>query len=110
MQKAILTGIAASTGIGSGTVVVIDDLIDGIPAPEGVDIVVIGEMIPPEVTLLPANTRALVTDEGGLLCHGATLAREMQIPCVVGTQDATSMLKAGEVVTVDGGKGVVYRG
>ncbi len=50
---------------------------------------------------------AIVTDEGGMTCHAAIVAREMKKPCVVGTKTATSMLKDGDRVEVDADNGIV---
>jgi pyruvate,water dikinase len=50
---------------------------------------------------------ALVTDGGGILSHPAIIAREYGMPAVVGTGNATSLLRDGQRVTVDGGTGVV---
>jgi len=43
----------------------------------------------------------LITDEGGMLSHAAILAREMAIPCIVGTQRATQVLRNGDEVEID---------
>jgi len=51
--------------------------------------------------------KAFVTDEGGLTCHAAIVARELNIPCIVGTKIATKVLKDGDLVEVDADKGVV---
>jgi pyruvate,water dikinase len=53
---------------------------------------------------------AIVTDVGGRTCHAAIVSRELGIPCVVGTGTATHTLKTGQVITVDGSKGLVYKG
>jgi len=56
---------------------------------------------------------AIVTNRGGRTCHAAIIARELGVPAVVGTGDATSTIKSGEVVTVscaEGDSGRVYRG
>jgi pyruvate,water dikinase len=53
---------------------------------------------------------ALVTDGGGILSHPAIIAREHGIPAVVGTGNATDILKDGQTVTVDGTTGVVETG
>jgi pyruvate,water dikinase len=53
---------------------------------------------------------AVVTDGGGMTCHAAIVTRELGVPCVVGARAATSILRDGEVVTVDGREGVVYEG
>ncbi len=52
---------------------------------------------------------AFVTDEGGILCHAAIIAREMQKPCVIGTKTATKVLKDGDLVEVDAEKGIVHK-
>ena len=51
---------------------------------------------------------AVVTDEGGYTCHAAILARELHIPAVVGTREATRVLKQGRTVIVDGDSGLVF--
>ena len=53
---------------------------------------------------------AIVTDEGGMTCHAAIVSRELGIPCIVGTREATKVLKTGEDYTVDAKTGVVYEG
>ena len=50
---------------------------------------------------------ALVIDMGGMLSHAAVVARELEIPCVVNTRDATSRLRTGDRVRVDGKAGTV---
>ncbi|MFZ5364817.1 MAG: PEP-utilizing enzyme [Patescibacteria group bacterium] len=53
------------------------------------------------------NVKAIITDEGGITCHAAIVARELKIPCVIGTKIATKILKDGDKVEVDAEKGVV---
>jgi pyruvate,water dikinase len=61
---------------------------------------------------VPAMKRAaaIVTDLGGRTCHAAIVSRELGIPCVVGCDVATTTLKQGQLVTVDGTNGYVYDG
>lgn len=61
--------------------------------------------------LVPAMIKAgaLVTDEGGITCHAAIVSREFEIPCIVGTGNATQVLKDGDLVEVDANKGVVKK-
>jgi phosphoenolpyruvate synthase/pyruvate phosphate dikinase len=71
-----------------------------------------GEILVSPMTIpdfLPAMKKAaaFITDEGGILCHAAILARELRKPCIVGTQVATQILKNGDYVEVDAFKGVV---
>ena len=62
--------------------------------------------------MVPAMRRAsgIVTDEGGVTCHASIISRELGIPCVVGTGDATTTLKEESGVTLDGKKGLVFDG
>lgn len=59
--------------------------------------------------LLPAMERAaaIITDKGGITCHAAIVARELKIPCVIGTEIATKVLCDGDFVEVDANKGIV---
>ena len=71
-----------------------------------------GEILVSPMTIpdfLPAMKKAaaFVTDEGGILCHAAILSRELQKPCIVGTQFATQVFKNGDYVEVDAYKGIV---
>ncbi len=58
---------------------------------------------------LPAikKAKAIVTDEGGVTCHAVIVSREMKIPCIVGTNNATGILKDGDLIEVDAKKGIV---
>ena len=104
----ILTGLAASPGIASGKVKIIGDLKDLDKIQEG-DILVTS-MTNPDMVVTMQKSAAIVTDEGGLTAHAAIVSREMGIPCVVGTQEATIRLKENEIVTVDGYTGKIYKG
>ena len=106
--KVLLKGAAASLGSASGPVKIIHK-------PDEIDKVLKGDILVTEMTtpdFVPAMRRAIgiVTDTGGRTCHAAIVSRELGIPCVVGTGTATHILKAGQVVTVDGVAGVVYQG
>ena len=50
---------------------------------------------------------AIITDEGGVTCHAAIVSRELKIPCIIGTECATSILKDGDLVEVDANQGIV---
>ncbi|TSC93735.1 MAG: pyruvate, water dikinase [Candidatus Berkelbacteria bacterium Athens1014_28] len=106
--EVLLRGAAASMGMARGPVKVIHSY-------EQIDEVKDGDVLVTEMTtpdFVPAMKRAvaIVTDTGGRTCHAAIVSREMGIACVVGTGTATSKLKTGQVVTVDGVKGLVYKG
>lgn len=70
------------------------------------DILVAG-MTKPDYIGAMKKAVAFVTDEGGLTSHAAIVARELKIPCIVGTKIATKVLKDGMVVEVDADKGIV---
>jgi pyruvate,water dikinase len=69
--------------------------------------VVVTRAVTPALAALVAGCAALVSESGGLLDHGAALARELGIPCVVGCRGAWQRLEDGALVTVDGDRGTV---
>ena len=66
------------------------------------------EMTVPTWVPLFATVRAVVADSGGILSHCAIVAREFNLPAVVGSQVGTAVIKSGQTITVDGTKGLVY--
>jgi pyruvate,water dikinase len=104
--KEVLSGIGGSPGMVSGRVKVISNIHEFGKFQEG-DILV-APTTNPSWTPLFMMAKAVVTEVGGMLSHGAVVAREYQIPCVLGVRGATSVLKDGELITVDGAKGVIY--
>ena len=107
-EKLLLTGIPASRGIASGPVIKVASPKDITKVKEG-DILV-AHMTSPDYVPAMKKAKAIVTDEGGRTSHAAIVSRELRIPCVVGTIQATSMLKEGEIITVDGEAGKIYEG
>jgi len=104
----LLKGAAASLGVISGPVKIIHK-------PSEIDKVEVGDILVTEMTtpdFVPAMRKAaaIVTDTGGRTCHASIVSRELGIPCVVGTGTATTTLKNSQMVTVDGAKGLVYKG
>ena len=63
----------------------------------------------PSIIMAMKKAAAFVTDEGGLTCHAAIVAREMKKPCVIGTKIATKVFKDGDVVEVDAERGIVRK-
>jgi len=53
------------------------------------------------------RAKAIITDDGGILCHAAILSREFKIPCIISTKVATKILRNGDLIEVDAEKGVV---
>lgn len=106
--EVILTGLAASPGIASGKIKIVEKLEDLQKIIQGD--VLVTKMTNPDMVVTMQKSAAIVTDEGGMTAHAAIVSREMGIPAVVGTQEATTKLKEGETITVDGFTGKIYRG
>ncbi|ACS33545.1 phosphoenolpyruvate synthase [Thermococcus gammatolerans] len=106
--EVILKGLGASPGIGAGRVVVIFDASEIDKVKEGD--VLVTTMTNPDMVPAMKRASAIITDEGGRTSHAAIVSRELGIPAVVGTKVATKVLKTGDYVTVDGTRGVVYKG
>lgn len=104
-NKKGITGLAVSKGLVIGKVRVIGGLAQLKDCKKD-DILVTAQTRPQYNTFIKL-VRAIVTDEGGYLCHASMLAREFNIPCIVGTKNATQVLKDGDEVEVDADKGVV---
>jgi pyruvate,water dikinase len=107
-EEILVRGLGVSPGRGSGQAKVILDVrgIAGFHDRE----VLVTEMTTPDWVTAMKKASAIVTDLGGKTCHAAIVSRELGIPCVVGTENATKVLKNGDTVTVDGQRGLVFRG
>jgi len=104
----LLRGQGAAPGAASGPVRILGSLAEAGKFSDG-DILVT-RMTAPDWVPLMRRAAAIATDSGGMTCHAAIVSRELGIPCVVGTQDATRKLRDGEIVTVDATRGVVIEG
>ena len=104
----LVRGLGAAPGSASGPVRSIASLSDAGRLTPGD--VLVTHMTAPDWVPLMRRAAAVVTDSGGMTCHAAIVSRELGIPCVVGTGDATSRLRDGEVVTVDATHGGVLEG
>ncbi len=69
--------------------------------------ILVAETTAPELIVACKKAGAIVTDMGGLMSHAAIVSREFEIPCVVGTKNASKILKDGDVVEVDADRGVI---
>lgn len=107
-KEEILSGLAASPGVASGSVKILHGP-DELNKVEKGDVLVT-VMTNPDYVPAMRKAVAIVTDEGGITSHAAIVSREMGVPCIVGTEKATHILKDGDVITVDGSHGKVYKG
>ena len=104
-DSAILQGSIAQKGIARG-------FVRRVMGHKQIEEFKTGEILVSSMTIpdfLPAMKKAaaIVTNEGGILCHAAILARELQKPCITGTQFATHILRDGDYVEVDANNGIV---
>jgi pyruvate,water dikinase len=107
-KKILIRGLPASPGRGAGKAHII-------PTSDRVNEFQLGEILVTQMTApdwVPAmkKAKAIVTDSGGMTCHAAIVSRELGIPCIVATRNATKILTSGMDVTVDAKSGVVYAG
>ena len=114
-KKSICSGLAASPGIVSGVAVWVDE--------DQIDFTHINEttiLVTPMTNIkfvgAMRKAAAIITEKGGILCHGAMQGREIaklrgkELPCVVGIPDLFDKVTDGATITVDGTKGEVYLG
>ena len=104
----ILTGVPASSGTGSGPVHLVFNIEQALQLQSGS--VLVTPMTNPDMVVAMRNSAAIVTDVGGIICHAGIVSRELGLPCVVGTETATTTLAGGELITVNGSTGRIYRG
>ncbi len=108
--EVLVRGLPASPGAASGVArVILDPHGEEAAAFKEGDILVT-RMTDPDWVPLMKKAAAIVTDEGGMTSHAAIVSRELGIPAVVGTREGTKVIRTGTVVTVDGSRGVVYKG
>jgi pyruvate,water dikinase len=72
--------------------------------------VLVTDMTNPDFVPFMKIASAIVTDKGGITSHAAIVSRELAIPCVVGTETATEVMKTGKEYTVDSRNGIIYEG
>lgn len=98
-------GMAASTGVAIGMVRKIMNMGDISNMQEGE--ILVTSMTRPEFVTAMKRASAIVTDEGGITCHAAIISRELGIPCIIGTKEATKLLNTGDKVEVNANHGIV---
>ncbi len=110
-EEPLIEGRSIGQRIGAGTVRVLSSLADMATFEPGE--VLVADMTDPDWEPIMKKASAVVTNRGGRTCHAAIIARELGIPAVVGTGNATRVLSTGETVTVscaEGETGRVYPG
>jgi len=106
--KSLTNGTNASAGTVTGRVRIVHTAADAAAFQEG-DILVADKTLPDWVPAM-MRAKAIVTNNGGLISHAAIIARELGVPAIVGTKNATQHLRDGMIITVDGQSGHIFDG
>lgn len=109
--KLLLEGEAIGSKIASGKAKVIPNIAQIKKFRPGE--ILVTEMTDPDWTSIMKQAKAIIAEEGGRTCHAAIVSRELGIPCIVGADKATKLLKTGKMVTVDcslGQTGRIFEG
>jgi len=107
----LLIGASVGNAIASGKAVYIDNPGDADEFPEGS--ILVTHRTDPDWLPLMRKAAAIVTDTGGTTSHAAIVSRELRVPAIVGAGNATTLIKSGDIITVDcssGHQGMVYPG
>ncbi|MBI2445234.1 hypothetical protein HYV43_02490 [Candidatus Micrarchaeota archaeon] len=104
-MKKILSGLGTSPGQARGKVRIVSGPQDEPRFQEGE--ILVTRITDPTMVLMMNRAAAIVCDIGGMTSHPSILSREMGIPCVVATKNATKKLKDGQEISVDGKTGEV---
>lgn len=110
-EQPILKGIAIGNKIGQGRVKVISSISKISDFQKGD--VLVTKMTDPDWMPIMRLASAIITDEGGRTAHAAIVSRELGLPAIVGTKNATGILKTGDVATIDcssGSEGRIFKG
>lgn len=109
--KVLITGKSVGELIGQGKVSIIRDAKDIAKFKPGE--ILVTEMTDPDWEPIMKIAAGIVTERGGRTAHAAIISRELGLPCIVGTNIATKVLKQGQPVTIDcsqGDEGIIYDG
>lgn len=100
-------GVVAYPGDATGKTRVVRSNFDAARVKSGE--IIIAAMTTPVMVPAMKRAAAIITDEGGSLCHAAVIAREFKIPCIVGTRVATRVFKSGDIIHINSAKGTVIK-
>ncbi|MFA5931452.1 MAG: PEP-utilizing enzyme [archaeon] len=103
-----IKGKSAFPGLVTGIVCIINSKADFAKVNSKNQIIVAFSTTPDQVPIIK-KAAAIVTDEGGILSHASVISRELKIPCIIGTKNATKILKDGDLIEVDANKGIIKK-
>jgi len=108
--KVLVRGLAASPGIAFGKAKIILDIKDPKIHEFKKGDILVTKMTDPDWVPLMKIAGAIITDEGGMTSHAAIVSRELGIPAIVGSREATKVIQDNQEITVDAIRGIVYEG
>ena len=99
-----LEGIGSSNGVAEGYALVIEDINNNYQVK---DKILVTKMTDPGWVFLLATSKGVISEKGSLLSHTAIISRELKIPSIVGVEDATSSIRTGDYIKMDGSTGKI---
>lgn len=108
-DTAVLKGQAAFLGTVVGTVKIAFSVEDLKKISFEEPVILVTPMTTLQFVPFLKNVKGIVTDEGGITCHAAIVSRELGVPCVIGTRNATKILKDGDIVEVNANTGIIKK-
>lgn len=106
-NKSYLYGASACGGSAKGKAVIIKRKSEMLKFNYAEPSVLVSVEADPDLSIIMRRMAAVVTDQGGVTCHAAIIAREFNIPCVVGTKYATQYISEGDFLEVNADRGIV---
>lgn len=112
-NNSVLKGIVASRGLVRAPAFVLSsemhnyDSLHKIISKMPTGIILVSETTSPDLLCACQKAVGIITNQGGLGSHAAIISRELHIPCIVGTKNATILIKNGDIITMDAFKGVI---
>ena len=103
-EKDILEGIPTSNGFAKGEALVIEDVNETYDVK---DKILITKMTDPGWVFLLINAKGVIAEKGSILSHTAIISREIKIPSIVGVEDATTIIKTGDLIEMDAHTGKI---
>jgi len=104
-----LTGFVAYPGKARGRVVFVEEGVNVLQVKLNHGDILVTPMTTATMVPLIRKAGGIVTNEGGVLCHAAIIAREFKKPCIIGTKFATKIFKTGDMVEVDAEQGIIKK-
>jgi pyruvate,water dikinase len=106
-MKTVLKGIPVFPGKVKGKVLIIKKYEDALKVKK--DSIIVSVKIQPDFVIAVSKAKAIITDTGGQTSHAAIIARELRIPCIIGTQNATKILKNSDLIEVNALNGTIKK-